>query len=774
MGWGSSYMMQAVNDMYRATGDLVYLEQNLALTRATVDATDSALGKQTWNGVTSDAWGSFRYRNPTEQDEYAVHIVHTGMIAWGALEFLHLAQPHMAELGLTETERDDMIDALVAALDFHDQAWFDTTDDSGGSWIFKDEFPDSRDGSVVPFNMMSAPATAYYWAWRNTGNQDHYDRVVDVATYIKARLYIYDCDSTDVQAYFYSYYLPTNPVTTNPRDWANLGSLNGDDFSHGALSASFPVLMAQEEIVFDSSDLDLFANTILHGFARNEEGVLAANVTGRYTSNSPNYVVNSGYWLRMADTHPEILDRLLPFYFNYQATPRLLDIAKLLVHAGEDPGDPLTLLVPSQYPTINQAINNAIAGDTILIEDSATYNERLVIDSAFTIMAAPGQTPVIKPPDSNVTYVILFDEGSGGAQFGSNDGGTIFLDATVGANTPYTGSSYRYVYHNYSQGETVMENVEFGNVQPGVDLGMLYIYPGPNLTQNSTVTLRNVTMDATHLRRPIRLTFMAGATINLENVVVDSAPDSPASQTTILFNQAGASVAHGTFNITDSVLRGAESVLWAIQTGGDEDNETVFNITNSYLGTIAGASTPSDSFVKEVLDVSSLNTTVNITGSVIEQTWPLGTAITMAHSAGQRVNITYSDILTRDIGIASVNVGTPSNRSLFVRNSNLLRGNVAGGNTNPVIDLTLLSGDTVDLDYNNYIGAIEPGSVQAGANSIIPGVVPSFFSPGAPDYEYGYDESVLLDGGSEGLPIGSFLNSEKPVPSNVNHWMNYN
>lgn len=331
MAWGSSTHMLTLNDMYRATGELRYLETNLELARASMDARDEVKGKETFYGVISPAWGSSQYMG---DGSYTVHLVHTGKIAWGILEFLHVVEPVMEELGLPQEERDGMLSDLTRALDFHQRSWKETFDESGSAWFARDESTTpNTDESIAPFNQVAALANAHYWSWKLTGNEDHHGRVVEVARYIKNRLPVYVCEENDVEAFFWNYRLDSMPVN-NPRQWTQLPSLRGgEDFSHGSLSVTFLIFMAREGIVFGQDDLERLRNTVLHGFARNEEGILAGNVGGDYTRFGPERLGGVGRWLALADTHPSVYQRLLPFFLNYQVRPGGGDIARLLLYA---------------------------------------------------------------------------------------------------------------------------------------------------------------------------------------------------------------------------------------------------------------------------------------------------------------------------------------------------------------------------------------------------------------------------------------------------------
>lgn len=322
MAWGSSYQMQSLNDMFAATGDAKYLSWNLELARATMAATDEKHERETYYGEIAPAWGTPHYHG-----KHTIHVVHTGMIAWGMGEFLHLAAPYAREIGLGDEEMAQMHTDLTRALNFHDRQWVPGPLEGEGAWIMKNE-SERYDGRVAPWNMLSAMGMALWWSWENTGNEAHRERAMEVARYIRNRLPIYEKDGT--RAYFWNYWLDEEPVE-NPRPWSELDALRGgEDFSHAIISAAFPLFLAERDVVFGLDDMALFRNTVIHGFARFPGGVIPGNVAGYLGNHGPSDVLGSGYWLALAPRYPEVYDALLPFFRNYQVNPRNTDMAKLI------------------------------------------------------------------------------------------------------------------------------------------------------------------------------------------------------------------------------------------------------------------------------------------------------------------------------------------------------------------------------------------------------------------------------------------------------------
>lgn len=415
------------------------------------------------------------------------------------------------------------------------------------------------------------------------------------------------------------------------------------------------------------------------------------------------------------------------------------------------------LLVPSQYATIGAAITAAQNGDTVIIEDSNIYVDDVFLNKPITVQAAAGETPTVRPTGDN-SYALLFGADANGAQFGSNDGGTITIDFSQGL-----GAVNRGIYHNYNTGVTTIENVVIEGAPSGTALAMQILYPvfATSGTSDAEAILRNVTIDGTNVQWIARLTFMAGATLTLEDVVIDS---DPGLADQMAFHATGAG-STGTVNISNSVVRGGNIALYTNTNAGAIN----WNVENSYISNITTGATPPSS--RQAVSMRSGGHVLTFTDSVVENTWEIGHVVYLWTGAPDvEVYLDHCDVLSPDIGIfGQVDTG----RVVDVKNTNFVVANQA-------VWLTPTAGDTTSLDWNNYVSPNENyilpneggSALDPGENSLFgeDAVEPTYASPGAPDYNYGYDNTELLTASSTGTPIGSFLNGEV---TNVRTWMEF-
>jgi hypothetical protein len=328
MAWGSSYQTHSLNDMYRGTGDIRYLEANLDLVRASMANTDAKKGYTTFFGEMAPAWGTAYYVG-----RHVIHAVHTGMIALGVVEFLESVQQESNLLNDLGSEFDTWVAEITETLDWHDRQWVEGPASDEGHYIFKDDDA-SLEGNILPGNWQSAMGLALWGSWKATGNVKHREQALKIGRYMKRRMGLYTGAKYGDGAYFWRYYLSVTPLN-NPLPENQVTNLSGgEDFSHAALTVAFPLTLGLEGEVFGEEDMQAFARTIILGFGRLGEGILFGNIVGT-TVFGPDQVLIPGYFLRIGPQSQEAYNVVADFLLRYQKNPRNVDISQLILYKQE-------------------------------------------------------------------------------------------------------------------------------------------------------------------------------------------------------------------------------------------------------------------------------------------------------------------------------------------------------------------------------------------------------------------------------------------------------
>ncbi len=315
IAWGLAYWMIALNEMYRNTHDVKYLEANLRCIDAVLAARDDKTGVILWTGAVAPAWSSDKYAERGR----AVFAVHTGMIVYPILDCLLLLREAPEVLDPDSDRYRDILKQALETTAYHDKQWRHGPRDGEGHYVGVDQ-ENILEGKVLPGNRLSAMGRVLWTAWKLTGDESYKERSLQLGRYIKRRLGV----GSD-GAYYWEYWLPDEPVT-GPVDRE---SVNGEDASHGQLTVSFPFMLAADGQIFAEEDMKRFGLTVLNGIARLGDGVLLGSVTGNPKSN-PAHASSPKGWLEPSRVVPEVKDAIVAFYLNYIPTPGPLDIAVLL------------------------------------------------------------------------------------------------------------------------------------------------------------------------------------------------------------------------------------------------------------------------------------------------------------------------------------------------------------------------------------------------------------------------------------------------------------
>jgi hypothetical protein len=325
IAWGLAYMMMALNDMYRVTREMRYLDANLRLISAILEATDEKRGKELWTGRVVAAWGCDKYA----QRGRAVFAVHTGIITAPMFEFLILAKENDAYREAHGADFARIAAGATSALAVHDRQWRDGPAEGEGHYIGLDQ-EDVCENKPLPGNRLAAMGWALWVSWKWQEEAVHRDRARAIGLYMRNRLSL-----SPEGAYFWPYWLDEEVV--DPAVPFEIGK--GEDSSHAGLTLALPALLLAEGEVYTPEDAARFLRTGVLGFARRTDGILFAQITGG-TNLAPSYIGFASKWLCLADLPglPEeakpladqLRQNIVAFYLNYKPTPAPLELAQLL------------------------------------------------------------------------------------------------------------------------------------------------------------------------------------------------------------------------------------------------------------------------------------------------------------------------------------------------------------------------------------------------------------------------------------------------------------
>ena len=279
LAWGESYVMMSLASMFRATGDLLYLDRLAHHIEGVLAHRDDHRGVADYRGVSGACWRNTSYQPAGQPYCYAVH---SGMIAYPMAEFARLVAEHRLDAELApdgETygaKAARYLDAARQTAAYHDDEW-----NPAGYYVFRPSatFLDYA-GRDQPLNQSNAMGRLLLALHAATGETAYRDKAVALATRFRAQL------STDAAgAYLWNY-------------WGGSYDPYGEDVSHAGINIGFAALAASHGVTFGPADLDRFAATFVEHVYRDD--ATFSDYVGGGTVNGSGYRPQVGRWTLLA------------------------------------------------------------------------------------------------------------------------------------------------------------------------------------------------------------------------------------------------------------------------------------------------------------------------------------------------------------------------------------------------------------------------------------------------------------------------------------------
>lgn len=385
-----------------------------------------------------------------------------------------------------------------------------------------------------------------------------------------------------------------------------------------------------------------------------------------------------------------------------------------------------TISVPADYDTITSAIEAANPGDDVVITDSATYPEILVIDKHVNIYPALGQRPTIAPILDNEEGIII-NNGAQGTKIGSLSGGRLTLGDQAQNGDPL-------IDVNIATGTVEFENCDIFDFKQIINID-------DETTTETTIVFDDVEMNSNSgpLARWYEVQIRNHVNLVFNKTVVRGGP-----RTAIVMDRGG----EVTITATNSIFGTLENpeqgqsnrgAIWIDR----NDAEVVLDFDSCVIaggqgdeGLFSGGTGTSPyalyfddgvvtaTIARSVIESMAGNDTDDGVSNDEPGANPTGIEI---RAAGENKNVTldYCDIYTSGTAFYLAENDGSASRTITIINSNLvsLNENATSGTIDAVHD-------TVVMNFNNLYapnGTLYGGDFSAGANDL--NVDPQYVAP---------------------------------------------
>ena len=272
LAWRTSGVLLASLTMYRATGEVRYLERFTSVADNILAQRDIVRGQIDYRGESNPCWQATKYSRDMEEgsDELKPELkpidqrspycwaIHTALIGYPLAEFALAVREHQelvdrpAPDGETLGQKAEAyLFAAEAGLTVHDEQWVEEGDEIG-YYMYRRDALDFLPNvtSHVALNMDSALGMLSAALADATGLARYRDRTRRLGNYVLRNLSPtsdggYTWQAVDAQS------------TPQEKNWT-------EDVSHGGLTVRFAARAAKSEIVFTGQHLDRLADTFVN------------------------------------------------------------------------------------------------------------------------------------------------------------------------------------------------------------------------------------------------------------------------------------------------------------------------------------------------------------------------------------------------------------------------------------------------------------------------------------------------------------------------------
>lgn len=294
LAWGESYLLEAYLDMWEATQDERYIKKFADHANRVISNTDKARDIKDYKGRLRMGWSVTKY---SKDEKPMVHLVHSAMILYPLVKFCFIIKKQDKIVGYDDIADNYLNFVQGAVSEFEGQWRFNPLTGEGSYWFEGDEPLETDLLAPMPFNGPLAMGRVLILLYQITKDEVYLKKVKALALNFKNNL----IETKD--GYYIWGYRP------NLEKYPQM-----EDISHGAIAIDFAVLAYKNGIVFQKSDMDKFAKTLLNAKKKAKRFAFSKFVDGtddpvdKPYSNSPGDVsgVAVGRWLELSSFSCEV------------------------------------------------------------------------------------------------------------------------------------------------------------------------------------------------------------------------------------------------------------------------------------------------------------------------------------------------------------------------------------------------------------------------------------------------------------------------------------